>query len=327
MTFSARLACASFAAASVLLAGASRADEAADIAAARTLGQDGVLLAEQGKCPQAIEKLGRAEKLHHAPTTALKLAECEIETGKIVDGTERLHRLLREPRSPNAPQVFVAAYAKAERVLAAAAPKIALLRIEVRAPSGVEVAVTVNGEPVPNVLVGDQRPTDPGTRQVRATAPGFLPASAEVTLKEGEAREVTLTLAPDPNARTEAPPPERAPLPGDDGGATTRTLAYVAFGVGAVGIGFGAAGGVITAGKASTLDANCRDKACPPSQRDTLDAAQTWSTVSTIGFVVGGVGIATGALLLLFGGSGRAAAKRTVQPVVGVSYVGLHGTL
>src|SRR3954453_9105269 len=46
---------------------------AADTAAARTLAVEGMKLAEAGKCAEAIEKLTRAERLHHAPIILSKL--------------------------------------------------------------------------------------------------------------------------------------------------------------------------------------------------------------------------------------------------------------
>ena len=50
---------------------------AEDIAAARSLGTDGVKLADAGDCKAAIPKLQAAEKLFHAPTTADRLGECQ----------------------------------------------------------------------------------------------------------------------------------------------------------------------------------------------------------------------------------------------------------
>jgi hypothetical protein len=70
------------------LASTGHADEAAEnIAAARTLGIQGVQLAEAGKCPEAIEKLTRAEALHHAPTILGRLGECQVNVGEVVIGT------------------------------------------------------------------------------------------------------------------------------------------------------------------------------------------------------------------------------------------------
>src|SRR3954469_3008571 len=79
---------------------------AADMAAARALGTDGIKLANRGKCAEAIEKLDRAEKLYHAPTTLERLGECHVEIGKLVLGTEELRRVVREQLATDAPKAF-----------------------------------------------------------------------------------------------------------------------------------------------------------------------------------------------------------------------------
>src|SRR5579859_5498883 len=64
-----------------------RAEEvgAADIGAARALAVEGIKLADAGKCREAIDKLARAERLHHAPTILVRLGECRAATGRIVE--------------------------------------------------------------------------------------------------------------------------------------------------------------------------------------------------------------------------------------------------
>src|SRR5258708_1914863 len=98
----------------------SRADDAESTAAARTLGIQGVQLADAGKCPEAIEKLQRAESLHHAPTILDRLGECQVAVGQLVAGTENLNSVVREPLAANAPQVYRDAQDRAKKVLATA---------------------------------------------------------------------------------------------------------------------------------------------------------------------------------------------------------------
>lgn len=301
------------------------ADEATDIATARSLGQDGVMLADQGKCPQAIEKLARAEQLHHAPTTALRLAECEIEVGHLVAGTERLERLVREPLAASAPAAFTAAQTRARTVLVSAQPRIATLRVSVKAPAGTAYTVTVDDEPIPGAMVDADRPTDPGTRKLTATAKGFLPASAEVTLRDGEAGSAILTLSPDPHAPVEPALTGRA-SPSSAGPARERSvLPWVALGVGVAGVALGAVSGGIVASKASTLDDQCPDKRCPVGTRSSIDSASTWATVSTVSFVVGGAGLATGIVMLILGKPSGSASTGGVRPLVGARHIGLEG--
>jgi hypothetical protein len=291
---------------------------AADMSAARALGQDGVKLADAGNCAEAIEKLARAEKIFHAPTTLGRLGECQVQVGKLVEGTENLNRLSRETLAPTAPQAFKDAQEHGRKVLAEAKPRIAKLKIAVAAPAGVTFVVKLDGEVVPTANLNTNRPTDPGEHTVEATAQGYKNASAKVRLTDGGLDSVALTLEVDPNAPkvvaveapiTAPPPPAAAP-------ARSRVPAYVALGVGAVGLGVGAITGIIALGKKSDLDSACKNKVCPSNaQQDTIDSGKTFGTVSTVGFVVGIVGAGVGTYLLLAGGSSSSSTSAASNPL------------
>lgn len=327
-------------------ASAQEEPSAADISAARALGQEGVKLAESGNCAEALDKLARAEKIFHAPTTLARLGECQVQLGKVVEGTENLNRVVREQLAPNAPQAFVAAQERAKKLLPEAKAKIAKLKIAVAAPGDAELTVKVDGEPVPLANLNTNRPMDPGEHLVEASAPGYLPASAKVRLAEGGVDSVALTLEPDPNApkRTAqapavAPPPQepQTPAPADtappaeDQPSKSKVPAFIALGVGAVGLGVGTVFGLSAISKKDDLDASCQNKVCPGNQQDTIDSAKTAGTISTVGFAVGAVGLGVGAYLLLTSGSGSASATvgkspRTVQPLLGLGSLGVRGT-
>jgi len=326
-----------------LSAAPARADDeptSADIAAARALGQEGVKLADAGNCHDAVDKLARAEKLYHAPTTLARLGECQVQIGRLVDGTESLNRVIREPLGPNAPPAFAAAQERAKKIVAEAKPKIAKLKIAVAGPSDVTWAVKVDGESMPLANLNMNRPMDPGEHVIEATAPGYKVARAKVTLAEGGTDSVALNLERDPNAPV--PPPAAAPgaqpaggdsYPrGDDNGSGSRVAGYVTLGVGLVGVGVGSIFGVLALSKKNELDDNCRSGSCPSTQRDTLDSGETFGTVSTVGFIVGAVGIVAGTYLLLTsGGRGSrattaphtATTKPGVRPFIGVQTAGL----
>jgi hypothetical protein len=318
------------------LASTSLADEAAEnIAAARTLGIQGVQLADAGKCPEAIEKLTRAEALHHAPTILGRIGECQVNVGEVVAGTENLNTVVREVLPANAPKVFRDAQERAQKVLTLALPKIAHLVIHV-SPGNVKASVAVAGKPVPAALLGAERPTDPGTHQVTASAEGYKAASGTVTLAEGAHQELTLLLEKDPNAVSALPASPTGVVqatttdtsPPDPGAKKSKVPAFVAFGVGGAGLIVGGITGALAFGKAS----DCPNKVCD-TQGD-LDSAKTMATVSTIGFGVGIAGVAVGTILLLTGNSSSEkpaqakqlpAPKLAMRPWFGLSSVGVSG--
>ncbi len=180
-------------------------DSATETAAARTLAVDGLKLAQAGKCEEAIPKLERAEKLHHSAIVLSRLGECQVSQGKLVEGTEMLRKVLREPLPANPSPALSKAYERAQTVLDAAKPKISGLTISVTAPPGAELRLVIDGLVVANTLVDSELPADPGEHVVEASAPGYLKATARVTLGSADKKSVTLRLEVDPNAPVPTP--------------------------------------------------------------------------------------------------------------------------
>jgi PEGA domain-containing protein len=322
--------------------------QAESIAAARSLGMQGIKLADAGDCKGAIEKLSRAESLYHAPSILSRLGECQVKVGQVVLGTENLNRVVREQLEPNAPKAFRDAQERARGVLAAALPKIAHLTVKVE-PANANPQITVAGAAIPAALIGVERPTDPGTHEVVVRAPGYLEQKTNVTLAEGSAQEISVKLEKDPSAVAATPPvapvASSAPVvttaptapPSDASPKKNNTLAYVSLGVGGAGLLVGGITGFLALGKKSDLK-GCVDDKCPSSQQDTLDGAKSMATISTVGFAVGFVGVGVGVVLLLTGNSNNASlgapkvAQRTplgrvhVEPWIGNQSAGLSGT-
>jgi hypothetical protein len=324
--------------------------QAENVAAARSLGLQGIKMADSGDCKGAIEKLSRAESLYHAPSILGRLGECQVNVGQIVAGTENLNRVVREQLAANAPKAFKDAQERAKGVLNTALPKIAHLTVKVDPPDA-KAQVLVAGVAIPPALIGVERPTDPGTHQIVVSAPGYLDQTQTVTLAEGASQELAVRLEKDPNAAAAAAPPAPPPPtpvvttppaapPSDSAPKKSNTLAYVALGVGGVGLVVGGVTGLLAIGKKGDLS-GCVDKRCPSSQGDNIDSAKTMATVSTVGVGVGVVGIGLGVVLLLTGGSGSGSASAsaqphrlarrlpgsvTVEPWMGLNSAGLNGT-
>jgi hypothetical protein len=321
--FAGRVARASALAAGVAsMAPAARAQQApvaagaSELATARALGIEGVKLADANNCAQAVSKLERAERIHHAPTTLGRLGECHVQLGALVLGTELLYRVVREPLPADAPPAFVLAKARAQKVLEQALPKIAKLKISVRAPADVRPLVAIDGEPVAPALLEVDRPTDPGTHHIEASAVGYEMIRTTVTLPEGGSESIVLTLEPDPRAPRPAPraagpvagsraAPAAGATPGPERASrgvspTRRAMTYGLLGVGVVGVVAGSVLGVLTLSKASGLDEKCPHDWCvSPEARSELDSASRTGRWSTIAFGVGAAALAGGVALVL----------------------------
>jgi hypothetical protein len=199
--------------------------------------------------------------------------------------------------------------------------------------------VTMDGRRVPDALVGIPRPVDPGKHVFKAFAEGMESPEKTVEVKEGASDSVVLTLQPI-QAAVPAPAPAQPAGPKSNGGMSgMRIGAYAGFGVGAIGIG----AGVIFLLKKSSASSDgdklfnsCNPRGCTSAERSKLasldDDASSAGTLSTVGFVVGGVGVATGVVLLVLDSGKKKEASilrhgdLSVHPLVGYRSVGVSGT-
>jgi hypothetical protein len=103
----------------------------------------------------------------------------------------------------------------------------------------------------------------------------------------------------------------------------------VAFGVGGAGLLVGGITGFLAMGKKSDLDKVCTNGTCPPSAQSDLDSYHSMGMISTIGFIVAGVGAAAGVVLLVTQPKNpppqAATTKLQVTPYVGLGSVGAIG--
>lgn len=305
--------------------------EAQNRATARTLAIEAVNAAQAGDCKTAIDLFSRAEQLFHAPTILVGLGECQCQEGLLVEGTENLNRVVREKLEEDAPQAFVDAQAKAGTLLAQYLPKVAKLTLLVQAPADAPFQVAIDGAPMPNAMVGVPRPSNPGEHSIVVEGDAYLPASATVVLQEGETQTVTvpLDLRP-PEAALPPPPPEPATEPAQE--EPNRVPAYIAFGVGAVGVGLGAVFGLSAAGTKSDLEEVCINGRCPPSAEEDIDSMQRDATLATVTMGIGLVAVGAGVYLWVTGEPQSGQELGAPQPpsgyiraFVGTNRLGLNG--
>lgn len=350
--------------ATCLLAGtgaAAQDGDSAQIAAARSLALEGIKLADAGRCEDAIDKLARAEKLHHAPVVLGRLGECQVNVGRIVEGTENLRKVMREPLPPDPPAVVTRARERAAAVFERAKNRIGNLHIVVKGPADhAGVVVTVDGQPMNSALLEADRPTDPGEHLIEASANGFLSNSAKVSVGAGDRESVVIVLEPDPNARAAALAPSPGSNPADTTTLFTRnpplvesgvtgsgsfadspperdlTAAYISWAAGGAALLTGSIFGLVAFQRKSDLDASCPNQICPESQSDQLDSARTASTTATVLVALGAVGLGVGTVFYLSAGPDEEEATGAsnkppqrdalrARAFVGLGHVGLSG--
>jgi hypothetical protein len=311
-----------------------------DRASARLLAADGLRLAASGDCAGAVDRLSRAESIVHAAATAVALAQCDIQLGKIISGTELLRSVVNEPATPNLQPAAGDAKKRAQAALDAALPRIAKLQIHVDRPTPdlAGLAVDVDGQPVPPVLLDGDLPVDPGPHHVTARQPGLAAAEADVTLADGEVKSIALTLTPAPPAAatpaSHAPPAAEteavAPTPSEisPAGSSRSTTAFVLYTAAGAGVFLGVAFGVAALVTKSNLDAECAGNLCPASAQSDIGALHTDAILSTVGWGIAAAGAIAGTLVLVAPrpASEPRAAALVVRPWVGPASAGIAGT-
>jgi hypothetical protein len=144
----------------------------------------------------------------------------------------------------------------------------------------------IDGRVVAERLDGLPKRLDPGNHVIRVVpdAPELAPRETTITVRSGERnRRVELGW--------------QQPMQGE-ASSIGFVPAAVAFALGGAGIVVGATTGILALTGNSDLEERCSSvSSCPADAEEDIDRVNTLAVVSTTGFVVGGIGIATGIVL------------------------------
>ena len=303
---------------------------AAEKETARKLMEQGRERAAQHDDKGALEAFKAADDIMHVPTTGLMVANEQVALGMLVEARDTLSRVLHMAAAAGEPEAFARARSSAEELNRSIEGRIPSLRIDVR---GATTApdVTVDDVAISAAVLKFPYRLDPGHHVVVAkTARGT--ARAEADVGEGETKDVVLQIT-----EVAAPVSQEPIAPPSKPARGPNMVAIVGFSVAGAGVIAGTVTGLLMFSKKSALNDGCLDKQCPPSTRSDYDAAYTMATVSTISFIVAGVGAGVGIYgLLSRRGDTSAAASASasasaregvrVEPWMSVSGGGLRGT-
>lgn len=273
---------------------------------ARELMAEGRELRDLGDLEAALRRFGAADSLMGVPTTGFEVAATQAQLGRLVEARETLRRVLALAQSPDDPEPFNEARSKAGSLDQQLSARIGGLRFVIRGvPVDAALDVTVDGESVPKAVLSLPLRVNPGHHVVVARAAG-RELKREVDAAEGQTVAVELEFASDaaPVASAQRaaarPSAERAALPPAPARQGVPTLAYLGGGVGLAGILVGSVAGISAISHRNDAKRACVAGSCPRSTWNDLDSAHAMATVSTVGFVVGAVGVvaAAGAILL-----------------------------
>ncbi|MCC6554291.1 MAG: hypothetical protein IT372_15020 [Polyangiaceae bacterium] len=258
---------------------------ARDRKAAEALADKGFEHFEAADYKAAAGSFEEAEGRCHSPRLLVFLARSHARLGELLRARELLEEAAGEPITKRSPTSFREAQVEARKELEALRPRIPVLQALITGAPQEKVALRLDGGAVEIAEISRGRELDPGEHTLVAEAPGFEPLTRHVVLRESTVERLELALRP---VAAAPPPPERPSL----------APPIAAFALGAVGIGVGAVTGILSANEVSDIKSRCEGNQCLKADAEQGDRAALLGTVSTVGFVAGGVGVAAGVLLL-----------------------------
>lgn len=321
----------------------------AERSAARAAAEQGSEAFDNHDWARAVEYFQKAQALVGAPTHLLFIARAEEKQGHLVEAREAYIKIERFELGDRPPPAFVTAKREAEAERPGVEARLPYVTVNVS--GGAPTKLTIDGKELPGNLAGVSAPINPGEHTFQAFGDGLESLTVTQAIAEGERKTVQLELVP--SATPAEPPPEPAPAqpvqdtpPADqpmDQGISQSTMkigAYVALGVGAVGLGLGTVfllqrsskqGDADDAYKAFEADgcvtersSDCQSQASKIAELD--DSAATAGTISVISFGVGAAAAITGATLLLMNSGSDQAATPGLMPYASFDSVGVTGS-
>jgi hypothetical protein len=303
----------------------------ADREKARNLMDEGHALREQGMHADALSAFMKADDIMHVPTTGLAVAQEQIEIANFVEAETALFAIVRTPAKGREPEPFKRARIDAQKALAALGPRIPTLEIAVVGGSeGVIPEVSLDTVVLSQAARANPIRTNPGHHVIEANA-STARARLEIDLAEGESKSITLTPQAEPSSTLESPSVDEAPeahAPPIEPTPLGPYLWWGGAGIASVGIVAGTVTGIISLSAASAAKQGCTSHQCPPSTWSDLDRAQATATISTVSFIVAGVGLgALGVSLLLPAQRApNTAGVPRVEPWISAASAGVRGT-
>lgn len=269
---------------------------------------------EAGNYQEASSELAKSWRLVRMPDTALWAAMAAEKEGKLVEAAKLYREAIALVPDASWPKEAwkVEAQQKAQREaqskLDALAPRIPTLSIEASGRNLADLEVAIDGSKLATDSAAHGHELDPGNHTVSVTTKEGQTRTQLVTLAEGERRKVRFEMAPSSASPRPTPSQQTAPssdatstqrghvAPGQPNSKTTRgpfpVVGWVAAGVGAAGVLAGATAGAIALAKYKQADCGSEHRCDDATYDRYAPSYDRWRNVSTVGFIVGGVGAA-----------------------------------
>lgn len=305
-----------------------------DVQKATTAFQTGTRLFQAKKYALALEQFQKSYDTVASPNSLLYMARCQAEISNLREAFKTFQRVIAEADAR--PEKYGPTRDSAKVEIEELANKISVLTVNVGNPKE-STRLRVGGAIVPKEDWGKQLPLDPGPVEVSLETDGSPPVSESLTLAKGERKTLDVAV-PEPKQDIAPPPPPPETESGGGGPSGLLIGGLVLAGVGVAGmVTFGVAGGLSLSTYGEVEDkcsAQPGGTCSSAADVETIDKGKQQQLIANIGAIIGGVGLAAGATLIIIdvatggGSSGSASAEVGAVPVkveIGPGYAGLRG--
>lgn len=256
----------------------SRQDEAAELA------NQGFDLMQEDKLEEAIELFRKADQTFHSPVFQLFIAEAEEKRGNLAEAHKLLRAIVDEELADYAPEPFHKAQRKAKDRLEKLEQRIPKLDLTLKGLLRRDAEVELDDKRLPREIVDSTSPiaVNPGRHRVVVMAPDGRTAESEFLATVGVTAEVKVSF----EAKTTNEKQINWLFPG------------IAYGLGGAALVVGIVTGGMFISRADELKSQCPNDICPLELEEEGNEVSTLGTVSTVGWVVAGVGVVAGTVLV-----------------------------
>lgn len=265
---------------------------------------------QAGRYETGCPALAESQRLDPRAGTLFTLAECENKRGKIATalGHYRDFLALVEGMKPDQKARQAERVKIAQSQKAALDDKVPTLTVTVQAGAPPGISVRRDGVEIAASAIGEAIPVDPGDHVVQSRVPGGKDAERKISISPGDHRQIVVDAKGDLEASGAASSSGSGGASPGEGVATPssssrRIGAYVAGGVGVVGLVIGGITGGLTLGKKGVINKNCGlfgdPLLCNHEGKLAADSSKTLGIASDIGFAVGGAGVVAAVVLLV----------------------------
>lgn len=271
-----------------------------DIAGAETLFEQGRQLVNEGRLEEACPKFAESQRLAPAAGTALNLAACYDKQGKTASawGTYRDAVSLSVASGQTVREQF------ARDRAAELEPKLIKLLVVV-ASQEPGLDIKRDGTPMTRAQWGTPIPVDPGSHTIEASAPKKKKWQQTIDAA-GEGKTMTVTVPGLEDAPDDPPPAPPVTGPVDTrhrgDGSTLRLVGFIGMGVGAALLGTGTFFALSSQSKKDDIEAGANEGRTWDADRQAMyEDGESQAALANIFLISGGVVLATGVVLTVFG--------------------------